>query len=53
MRSEKENKLVLDLWSKGFKKNQIAKETGIPRGTCRDIIERNGIYKERGSLKKF
>lgn len=41
-RTFEEKKRILELWSEGYNKLQIAKETKIPRGTVRDCIEQFG-----------
>ena len=42
MRSYEEYKRILRLWEQGHNKVQIAKQTGIPRGTVRDTINKYG-----------
>jgi hypothetical protein len=42
MRSYKEYCEILELWEKGYNKLQITKQTGIPRATVRDCINRYG-----------
>jgi hypothetical protein len=39
-RTFEEKKRVLELWQEGYNKLQIAKETGIPRGTVKDCLGR-------------
>ncbi len=40
MRAYEEYQLILELWEKGYKKKQIARMTGIPRGTVQECIKR-------------
>jgi hypothetical protein len=42
MRTYEEHKRILELWETGYNKKQIARMTGIPRGTVKDSIERYG-----------
>ncbi len=52
MRTYEEKHLILELWEKGYNKKQIARMTGIPRGTVLDCIKQFGSLQGLESNKE-